>query len=819
MTAFLLLNLAFVLWSCRRCAEPQTIFERAQMQMKHGELEPALAETERALQCFPSADSVWHWRLRILKSEILWRQGSTRESLALMEAEPPVSLAATDLAIRRQLAMATANALMQRLPDADRLLAEAEVSAKAGHPELLGEIALRRGTVRFLAGDLEGARTAYQKSLESAREAKDLFLEAAALDGLGVVATKKEHYDEAIDWDRSALDTARSVGAQRILANISGNLAWCYRKLGDYDSALTFYKQAEEASVRSGALGDQLYWLTGIESVYSEQQHYAAAEAVLEQALDRARRQDDKSTLVEILNDLSAVALETGRLDLAEKLEEEASKVRTVSPDQSEILDSILIRGRIAERRGDYRSAEGSFERVLSDAKAGSSERWEAQARLANVYVAESRDAKAEREFQESLDTIEGVRTSVQAEELRLSFLSTAISIYSDYIEFLMRHGRVLDALQVAELSRARTLAEGLGTKPNSLSFPSQAFHPQALARRLNLILLFYWLGEDRSYLWVITPTKLSCLALPKQAEIDPVVNAYRQTILEGRDVSSPSNDDGKKLYRMLLAPARELIPQNSRVVLLPAESLYGLNFETLIVPDPQPHYWIEDVTLTTASSLTLLEHSRTQHDANEKSLLLVGNTEQPSADFPLLPQAPAEMQKIEHYFADSRRKVLEGRQATPSAYLSSSPERYAYLHFVTHGTASHTRPLESAVILTKEGDSYKLYARDIVTHPLQAQLVTISACNGAGARAYAGEGLVGLSWAFLRAGAHNVIASLWEVSDASTPQLMDELYKGLSAGQDPASALRKAKLTLLHSDTVFRKPFYWAQFQLYAGS
>jgi CHAT domain-containing protein len=63
------------------------------------------------------------------------------------------------------------------------------------------------------------------------------------------------------------------------------------------------------------------------------------------------------------------------------------------------------------------------------------------------------------------------------------------------------------------------------------------------------------------------------------------------------------------------------------------------------------------------------------------------------------------------------------------------------------------------------------------------------------------------------------VIASLWEVSDASTPQLMDELYKGLSAGQDPASALRAAKLTLLHSDTVFRKPFYWAPFQLYAGS
>ncbi len=179
-------------------------------------------------------------------------------------------------------------------------------------------------------------------------------------------------------------------------------------------------------------------------------------------------------------------------------------------------------------------------------------------------------------------------------------------------------------------------------------------------------------------------------------------------------------------------------------------------------------------------------------------------------------------MQRIENYFADSQRKVLEGKEATPSAYLGSGPERFSYVHFVTHGTASHTRPLESAVILSKEGDSYKLYARDIVRHRLNANLVTISACNGSGTRAYSGEGLVGLSWAFLRAGAHNVIAALWEVSDASTPELMDSLYKELSQGKDPAAALRDAKLSLLHSQdpkSVFRKPFYWAPFQLYTGS
>jgi CHAT domain-containing protein len=177
-------------------------------------------------------------------------------------------------------------------------------------------------------------------------------------------------------------------------------------------------------------------------------------------------------------------------------------------------------------------------------------------------------------------------------------------------------------------------------------------------------------------------------------------------------------------------------------------------------------------------------------------------------------------MKKIEQYFPEPRRAVLEGARATPSAYLSSNPERFSYVHFVTHGTASRARPLESAVILSPEGESYKLYARDIVTRPLRAELVTISACYGSGSRAYSGEGLVGLSWAFLRAGAHNVIGALWEVADApATPELMDGLYKELNQGRDPATALRNAKLTLLRSGNVFAKPFYWAPFQLYAGS
>jgi CHAT domain-containing protein len=406
----------------------------------------------------------------------------------------------------------------------------------------------------------------------------------------------------------------------------------------------------------------------------------------------------------------------------------------------------------------------------------------------------------------------------VGREELRLSFLASVISFYNEYVDFLVVHQRQQEALRVAELSRARTLAEGLG-KADSVS-PN--FRPQQLARRLQSILLFYWIGPEHSYVWVIAPQKTTCVPLSEKSEIDPALQSYRKAVVSGEDVLGVGNPNGKKLYEVLVAPIQKLVPGNSRVVVVPSDNLYALNFETLIVPTPEPHYWIEDVTLSTAGSLTLLAGATRRPSGGKRSLLLLGNAESPGKDFPPLPQSEAEMQKVSAHFTAGQRKVLEGKQATPSAYLASDPRQFSYMHFVTHGTASLTRPLESAVILSREGDSYKLYARDIVAHPLDAQLVTISACNGAGTRAYAGEGLVGLSWAFLRAGAHNVIASLWEVSDASsTAQLMDKLYQGLDQSEDPAVALRNAKLFILHANAgnVFRKPFYWAPFQLYAGS
>jgi CHAT domain-containing protein len=150
--------------------------------------------------------------------------------------------------------------------------------------------------------------------------------------------------------------------------------------------------------------------------------------------------------------------------------------------------------------------------------------------------------------------------------------------------------------------------------------------------------------------------------------------------------------------------------------MILPDGSLNSLNFETLIVsgskPEDKAHYWIEDVTVTTANSLALLARSSVSGPPNSGRLLVVGDALAASPDFPPLPQAGKEVGLLENYFTSSQRLELTGANATATHFLSSEPEKFSYLHFSTHGTASRTRPLESAVILSPEGDSYKLCAR-----------------------------------------------------------------------------------------------------------
>jgi len=140
--------------------------------------------------------------------------------------------------------------------------------------------------------------------------------------------------------------------------------------------------------------------------------------------------------------------------------------------------------------------------------------RWQAEAGLAELHAEQGFASEAEREYRKSIDTIEAARASINRDDLRLSFLSGAIEFYDDYIDFLIRHNRFADALRVAELSRARTLEEGLTSTAEAASLSQKRVRPQQIAQKLRASLLFYWIGHNHSYLWVITPSETAYFKL-----------------------------------------------------------------------------------------------------------------------------------------------------------------------------------------------------------------------------------------------------------------------------------------------------------------
>ncbi len=798
---------------------PQTVFDHASQAFLHGDLAAATDEAESGYKQFHELSPDWAWKFRILEGNALIWRGLSDRVLALMtnEAAPPP---AGELAIQKARLEGLAYVYQNRLPEADRKLQGAEQLCAAATFSACEEVISARGGLEMERGHFESAHHLFEQALADARARGDRFLEANALSSVGWSALQQEHFDEALDWFGSAYQRSTAIDAESITQTLLGNMGWAYYRLGEPERALGLFLDAQSRARRTGMTTDEVKWLTTAGYVYLDARDYTAARKSYVEALDLAQKTNSKEDIINVLMSLALVSERTGALQQARDYAEQTIAMVPADGNPLDLLYPLLVKGQVAARMHDTAQADKIFHEIEQDPKSHVFLKWEAEHSLGRLYEDESKPELADGEYRAALSTFETARSSLQHEESSLPFPANASGIYDDYITFLVSKGKTAEALGVAEYSRGRTLAEGLELLQKGTTFKPDATNPQATARRAGGTILFYWLGEKQSYLWAITGQKTSLIPLPPKTQIDATVQRYRKALADQQEFLQSTDDDGRALYRALVEPAKGLLPKDAKVFIIPDGSLNRLNFETLLVPDPTPHYWIEDVTITDASSLHVLAASRAVGKSSGK-LLLLGNAVGASTDYPELRKAGAEMGSIEKHFPPANQQVFARDQATPPAYLTGKPEQFSYIHFVAHGTASRMSPLDSAIVLSKAGaedDSFKLYARDIIHHPLRAQLVTISTCYGAGSRAYSGEGLVGLSWAFLRAGAHNVIGALWEVSDVSTPQLMDELYTELEKGKTPDAALRDAKLSLLHS-SAYRKPFYWAPFQLYTGS
>ena len=784
-------------------------FDQAQEALNLGDTAGALKRTADALaRVDASDDSEWAWRLRLLRAEALITRLELPDARALLEKVIPDTAGHASLRARQRYLDARIALASNDFPRAIAVSAEAR-ALSPDDPDIQIDADRLEGVARLSQGDFAKADPVLARGLERAVARGDQLRQLLCLNNLGMSRLLRGRYDEALAYFERAMQLP-SMEKAAGYALVLSNAGICYSRLGQFDLALSTQQRAvavHKARGPSKALAEALGSLGNTHVLHGSPR---LALPYLNEAFTVADGAGLKKDAAVWAVNLGAAHALLGDWDEAERFNE-WSRAVTAGAGGARQVYSDLNAAEIAVGRGDRQRGRALYERALASASGVAAIEWTAQAGLAKIAVLEHDQRTAARHFEAALGTVEKTRSDLLKVDYKLSFLTQLIEFYRAYVDVLVAQGQNERALEVAESSRARVLAERQRVvAPAHVS----AAGLRSVARGSGATLLSYWLAPGRSFLWVVSASGVRRVDLPPQSEIEAAVRDY-QTMLGNALVNPIAAGDtpGDRLFRMLVAPAA--LPPNASIIVAPDGALHGLNFETLPVDGPRRHYFIEDAEIQIAPSLAMLGAARAARPADPR-LLLIGNPTPRTPEFPGLRYASAEMSGIVRHFPADRVTAWDASNATPAVYRDAELDRFSMVHFTAHATANMESPLESAVVLSGPDTGYKLYARDVAEKALNAELVTVSACRSAGERTYSGEGLVGFAWAFLRAGARRVIAGLWDVDDRSTARLMDQLYAGLEAGRTPARSLRESKLALIREGGQLASPYYWGPFQLF---
>jgi CHAT domain-containing protein len=405
-------------------------------------------------------------------------------------------------------------------------------------------------------------------------------------------------------------------------------------------------------------------------------------------------------------------------------------------------------------------------------------------------------------------------------------------------------------------------------------SFTLEQIQQQVLDEKT--MLLEYALGPERSYLWVVTQSELKSFELPKREVIEAAARRVYDlmTVSHKTEASRSAESALVELSRMILSPAADLL-KKERVVIVADGALEYIPFGALpvistTVPTPRMSTRAFDsyeplivqhevVNLPSASVLAVLRREERKREytselavladavfqsddtrfkqvdgssahvspmrANndpirETNDLLRSAGEVGTLKFSRLPFSRREADAIVARVGKARSLKALDFAASRETVFDSKLGQYRILHFATHGLLNSKHPSLSGIVLSlydKEGrqvDGF-LRAHEIYNLNLNAELVVLSACRSALGKEIRGEGLVGLTRGFMYAGTPSVVASLWDVRDEATAELMSRFYERMfEKRMRPAAALRAAQVSML-KEKRWVQPYYWAAFTL----
>lgn len=460
--------------------------------------------------------------------------------------------------------------------------------------------------------------------------------------------------------------------------------------------------------------------------------------------------------------------------------------------------------------------------------------------------------------LEEAINLLEEQRSSLALDTNKMGFVSDKLAPYRNIIELHVQAGRFDTALSYAERAKSRALVDLLASrgdvKPKNAAIEDdlaeiasaedviasidlsgsglrsanrglllekretirQAAPQFASLRTVSApeiaklqshleadeAILEYYGYDDDYYVFVMTQEGVVGTRIDGSSLLADI-NAFRATIQNPED--STYLEKGGALYNQLVQPVTGYLTNVKSLTIVPHGPMHYLPFSALSNGNGFliDHYELR--ILPSASVLSFIGGDRTAKD----STLILGNPDlgDPNMD---LPGAQVEAEAIAGKLSNA---TLYMRKQASESLIKREGGQYGHLHLASHGVFDPENPLGSGLLLAKDqANDGVLTVSELFELNLDADLVTLSACETALGEITNGDDVVGFTRGFLYAGTDSIVSSLWQVSDAATSILMQSFYDTLNVASK-RSSLRAAQLHL--KDTEYAHPFYWAAFQL----
>ena len=693
-------------------------------------------------------------------------------------------------------------------------------------------------------GQYETAIELYNRSLEIVREVGDMWQERRALNFIAWNYYILQEYEAAIAHLKRGLEIAVEMGHRRGKAISLCDLGLMYEHLELYDEALQSYSMAlqidEEIDHTFGTLSD----LLGIGRVYKEIGECTQALTYYQRGLELAleigtldfiwkAQWHVGSVLEELGKDADALMFYRQSITTIESIRDqlEVEAFRTYflieRPSVYNAIVDLLAKSGVCDEALEYaeRARGHSLCHVITQG---------------GLHFAQTQN----QELLSARKTIEDRMKILNSRFVRGSPARTGRKdsvALADSLKMLRAEHR--DLLRQIEIARYAQL----NMSSTSEHLTVEEIRQGLLRAEECPVLVEYLVSEECTHVWAMTSSHLGY----KRIDIteDQLERMVRDLVEPFQDLQSKKTrllnipfDLGLayQLYLKIFNPVEEYFNKNATVIIIPDGVLYNLPFGALVRKiepvDPNTHlffsryksaqYLIEKYSISYAPSIGVLDAIAQRPVSKKRSpgqLLAFGNPNFKVSGsawaFEPLPETGCEVESLSLFFKPPECMVFSELEAKEEHFKNKAPA-YRYLHLATHSILDDTDPLYSKIVFSLDNDPEEdgfLEAYEVFDLKLHADLVVLSSCESALGKLSEGEGLIGLTRAFMYAGATSVLASLWSVGDP-TARIMGCFYRNLKEGKSKAEALRQAKIQMIctcDERMSYAHPFLWAPFVL----